>query len=58
MQTFLGPIFTEGILTSGILAIGRCLTEPEVCWYLKLPRCFHLTPGIVRPGTTALLVCT
>jgi transformation/transcription domain-associated protein len=30
MQNFLGPIFTEGILTSGIMAIGRCLTEPEV----------------------------
>lgn len=30
MQTFLGPIFTEGILTSGILAIARGLTEPEV----------------------------
>jgi transformation/transcription domain-associated protein len=30
MQTFLGPICTEGILTSGILAIARSLTEPEV----------------------------
>lgn len=30
MQTFLGPIFTESILTSGIMAIGRSLTEPEV----------------------------
>jgi hypothetical protein len=30
MQHFLGPIFTEGLLTSGIMAIGRCLTEPEV----------------------------
>jgi len=29
MQNFLGPIFTEGILTSGIMAIGRSLTEPE-----------------------------
>ncbi|EGO01921.1 hypothetical protein SERLA73DRAFT_166433 [Serpula lacrymans var. lacrymans S7.3] len=29
MQRFLGPIFTEGILTSGIMVIGRCLTEPE-----------------------------
>ncbi|KAJ7068316.1 hypothetical protein C8F01DRAFT_1364679 [Mycena amicta] len=29
MQTFLGPIFTEGVLTSGIMAIGRSLTEPE-----------------------------
>ncbi|KAG5637374.1 hypothetical protein H0H81_004799 [Sphagnurus paluster] len=29
MQHFVGPIFTEGLLTSGILAIGRSLTEPE-----------------------------
>ncbi|CAK5275625.1 unnamed protein product [Mycena citricolor] len=29
MQNFLGPIFTEGILTAGILAIARSLTEPE-----------------------------
>ncbi|KAG6816156.1 hypothetical protein H0H87_008290 [Tephrocybe sp. NHM501043] len=29
MQHFVGPIFMEGILTSGMLAIGRSLTEPE-----------------------------
>ncbi|PFH52762.1 hypothetical protein AMATHDRAFT_1809 [Amanita thiersii Skay4041] len=29
MQTFLGPIFTEGILTSSMMAIARSLTEPE-----------------------------
>ncbi|KAF8076441.1 hypothetical protein FPV67DRAFT_1558921 [Lyophyllum atratum] len=29
MQHFVGPIFTEGLLTSGILAIARSLTEPE-----------------------------
>ncbi|KAF7355349.1 hypothetical protein MSAN_01451500 [Mycena sanguinolenta] len=29
LQNFLGPISTEGILTSGIMAIGRSLTEPE-----------------------------
>jgi len=29
MQHFIGPIFTEGVLASGILAIGRSLTEPE-----------------------------
>lgn len=35
MQTFLGPIFTEGILTAGIMAISRSLTEPEVsCLFL------------------------
>ena len=30
MQNFVGPICTEGILPSGIMAIGRCLTDPEV----------------------------
>ncbi|KAF8138723.1 FAT domain-containing protein [Boletus edulis] len=29
MQKFLGPIFTEGVLTSGIMVIARCLTEPD-----------------------------
>ncbi|OCH94107.1 atypical/PIKK/TRRAP protein kinase [Obba rivulosa] len=29
LQHFLGPIFTEGILAAGIMAYGRCLTEPE-----------------------------
>jgi len=30
MQNFLGPIFTEGILASGMMTIGRSLTDPEV----------------------------
>lgn len=29
IQNFLGPVSTEGILTSSIMALGRCLTEPE-----------------------------
>ncbi|KZT05505.1 atypical/PIKK/TRRAP protein kinase [Laetiporus sulphureus 93-53] len=29
IQHFLGPIVTEGILAVGIMAIGRCLTEPD-----------------------------
>jgi transformation/transcription domain-associated protein len=29
MQRFLGPVFTEGLLTTGIMVIGRCLTEPD-----------------------------
>ncbi|KAI0352960.1 atypical/PIKK/TRRAP protein kinase [Trametes cingulata] len=29
LQHLLGPILTEGILTCGIMSIGRCLTEPE-----------------------------
>jgi transformation/transcription domain-associated protein len=30
MQRFIGPIFTEGIMSTGIMAIGRALTDPEV----------------------------
>lgn len=30
MQHFIGPVFTEGILASGIMTIARCLSEPEV----------------------------
>jgi transformation/transcription domain-associated protein len=30
LQKFVGPIHTEGILTTGMMAIGRALTEPEV----------------------------
>jgi hypothetical protein len=30
MQRLLGPVFTEGILVPGIMAIGKALTEPEV----------------------------
>lgn len=30
MQHFLGPVFTEGVLVPGIMAIGKALTEPEV----------------------------
>jgi len=29
MQKFVGPVFQEGVLVTGIMAIGRCLTEPE-----------------------------
>lgn len=32
MQRFLGPVFTEGLLATGIMVIGRCLTEPDVCF--------------------------
>ncbi|KAI6035416.1 hypothetical protein F5J12DRAFT_25544 [Pisolithus orientalis] len=31
MQRFIGPILTEGLLTTSILAIARCLTEPDFC---------------------------
>ena len=30
MQHFVTPNGMEGLMTSGIMAIGRCLTEPEV----------------------------
>ncbi|PPQ75134.1 hypothetical protein CVT26_012095, partial [Gymnopilus dilepis] len=44
MQHFLGPIFTEGVLASGIMAIGRSLTEPEgrsdgMVQYARPPMC-------------------
>ncbi|KAN0059794.1 transcription-associated protein 1 [Thecaphora frezii] len=29
IQHFIGPIGIEGILTSSLMALGRCLTEPE-----------------------------
>lgn len=29
MQRFIGPLFTEGVFTSGIMVIARCLTEPD-----------------------------
>jgi len=35
MQTFIKPIFTDGVLASGIMAIARSLTEPEVCIVLS-----------------------
>ncbi len=31
MQHFMSPIFMEGILATSLMAMGRCLTEPEVC---------------------------
>jgi len=37
MQKFLGPIFTEGILVPGLMAMGRALTEPEV----SIPTLFY-----------------
>jgi transformation/transcription domain-associated protein len=30
MQRFIGSIFTEGIMATGLMAIGRALTDPEV----------------------------
>lgn len=30
MQHFIGPIFTEGILATGIMSIARSLTQPDV----------------------------
>lgn len=30
MQRFVGPVFIEGLLTASIMAIGRCLTAPQV----------------------------
>ena len=30
MQHFIGPMGTEGIIVAGLVAMGRCLTDPEV----------------------------
>ena len=30
LQTLMGPLATEGIYSSAIMAIARCLTEPEI----------------------------
>ncbi|KAI0068843.1 FAT-domain-containing protein [Artomyces pyxidatus] len=29
LQHFIGPVYTEGIMTSGMMAIGRALSEPQ-----------------------------
>jgi transformation/transcription domain-associated protein len=52
MQHFLTPIGVEGILTAGVMSIGRCLTEPEVC--LDLQACIpFLSSGLaVRSGSS------
>lgn len=41
MQHFIGPIHTEGLLVSSLMAIGRSLSEPEVRPFLPqtVPRC-------------------
>ena len=30
MQRFVGPVFMEGVMAPSMMAIARCLTEPEV----------------------------
>ena len=30
LQRFVGPVFMEGVLAPCIMAIARCLTDPEV----------------------------
>ena len=43
MQHLLGPILTEGVLASGIMAIARSLTEPEVStWRYLYSSCRQL----------------
>jgi len=36
MQRLLGPVFTEGVLVPGIMAIGKALTEPEVSKFVTV----------------------
>lgn len=43
LQRFITPIGTEGLLTSSMLAIARCLTESEV----RSSRSFRCSPGVL-----------
>lgn len=44
IQTLMGPIAIEGIFSCAVMAIARCLTEPEACH-------FSLTPTNETPYT-------
>lgn len=54
IQHFLGPIATEGILTSAIMALGRCLTEPEVSHLFPRFILYNIDSWAVRAGTKPL----
>ncbi|KAI0698576.1 hypothetical protein BC835DRAFT_1541792 [Cytidiella melzeri] len=45
MQHFIGPVFTEGILASGMMTIARCLTEPE--YELDQQLCLHARDEVI-----------
>ena len=36
IQRFIGPVFLEGVFAPSIMAIGRCLTEPEVSLFATM----------------------
>lgn len=63
LQTLMGPLATEGIFSSSIMAIARCLTEPEfelehaltlfvrdevMFWFTSSHRMAHLNEGQLR----------
>lgn len=56
MQKFVGPVFQEGVLVTGIMAIGRCLTEPEVYFLNLLLIAYVLIGRVVRIGATIVLI--
>ncbi|KAI0012803.1 FAT domain-containing protein [Xylariaceae sp. FL0662B] len=63
LQTLMGPLATEGIFSCSIMAIARCLTEPEfelehaltllvrdevIFWFTSSHRSIHLTENQLR----------
>lgn len=63
LQTLMGPLATEGVFSCSIMAIARCLTEPEfelehaltlfvrdevMFWFTSSHRMVHLTEGQLR----------
>lgn len=63
LQTLMGPLATEGIFSCAIMAIARCLTEPEfelehaltlyvrdemIFWYTSQRREMHMTENQLR----------
>ncbi|KAI0092413.1 atypical/PIKK/TRRAP protein kinase [Irpex rosettiformis] len=51
MQHFIGPVFTEGILVSGIMTIARCLSEPE--YEVSQQMCLHGRDEVITWHHTA-----
>ncbi|KAK3378249.1 hypothetical protein B0H63DRAFT_242073 [Podospora didyma] len=68
LQTLMGPLATEGIFGCSIMAIARCLTEPEfklehaitlfvrdemMFWYTSSHRSLNLTENLLRDTVQA-----
>ncbi|KAK4147258.1 uncharacterized protein C8A04DRAFT_9288 [Dichotomopilus funicola] len=58
LQTLMGPLATEGIFASAIMAIARCLTEPEfqlehaLTLFVRDEMMFWFTSGLGAGGLT------